>query len=247
MYPVILSNKDKNFNREELKRYKKRSKYIQQDFFSFCKEVLNAEEYEILTSKEISIENDFFNTEWAKDRRDRRSPLEFLRYLIINKVYEDFNKRYFNEIYDSGLEFVGTEGKNILETNNNITNYPDFRSRKDCLIEFIQIEKGYWIKKEKVLYFRHNKIKHLKELSKTHKIFLVISLIEEIEYQILEITPDTEIYYEPNIKKFNGKWGYKIYFEPNFRPYYDIETYKEKQIKIPVKILKEEEEQWKKF
>ena len=106
---------------------------------------------------------------------------------------------------------------------------------------------GRWIKKDKVIYFRHNKIKHLKELSRTHKVFVIISLVDEIEYQIIEITPETPIFHQKTIKKFNGKWGYKIYFEPNFRPYYDIEVYKEKQIKIPTKILKEEEEQWKKF
>lgn len=246
MYPVILS-KDKSLNREELERYKKRSNYVQQDFFTFCKEVLNTREYEILTSKEVNIDNEFFNTEWAKDRRDKRNPLEFSKNLIISRVYEEFNKRYFNEIYDKGLEFVGTEGEDILETSNDITNYPDFQSRKGCLVEFLKEEVGHWIKKNKVIYFRHNKIKHLKELSRTHKVFVIISLVDEIEYQIIEITPETPIFHQKTIKKFNGKWGYKIYFEPNFRPYYDIEVYKEKQIKIPTKILKEEEEQWKKF
>lgn len=236
MYPVILSDKDKDLNREELEKYKKRSNYVQQDFYTFCKEVLNKKEYEILTSKEINIDNEqseltldneFFNTKWALDRRDNRTVLEFVKNLIISKVFEEFNRRYFNEVYNSGLEFIGTEGSDILETHNNITNYPDFRSRKGCLIEFVKIEKGYWIKKDKVLYFRHNKIKHLKELSKIHKVFLIVSLIEDVKYQILEITPDTPIFYVKNIKKFNGKWGYRINFEPNFRPYYNIKTYKE--------------------
>ncbi|MDU5080532.1 hypothetical protein [uncultured Tissierella sp.] len=243
MHPVILST-DKKLNREELERYKKRSNYVQSDFHTFCKEVLNRREYEILTSKEINIDNEeseltldneFFNTEWALDRRDKRTSFEFSRNLIINRVFEEFNRRYFNEIYNSGLEFVGTEKKDILETTNIISNHPDFKSKKGYLIEFVKEEVGYWVKKDKVLYFRHNKIKHLKELSKIHKVFLIISLVEDIEYQILEITPDTPIFYEKNIKKFNGKWGYKIYFEPDFRPYYDIETYKEQQIKVPIK------------
>lgn len=234
MYPVILSNKDKKLNREELERYKKRSNYVQQDFYSFCEKVLSLREYRILVGKEKNLDDSFFNTYWAKDRRDNRTALEFSKNLIINKVFEEFNRNYFNEIYNSGLKFVGSEGKDVLETVNNISNYPDFKSKKNCLIEFIKEESGYWIKKEKVLYFRHNKIKHLKELSKTNKVFIIISLIEEIEYQIIEVFPSISVYHESNIKKFNGKWGYKIDFKPDFRPYYDLNTYKEQKIKTPI-------------
>ncbi len=233
MKPVILSE-DKNFNRSELERYKKRSNYVQKDFFKFCKEVLNEREYRILIGEENTIDYDFFNTEWALDRRDSRTPLQFSKYLIISRVYEEFNRRYFNEIYDKGLEFIGTEGEDILETSNDITNYPDFKSRKGCLVEFSKEEVGHWIKKDKVVYFRHNKIKYLKELSKSRKVFLLLSLIEEVEYQVIEITPNIPIFYEKNIKKFNGKWGYRINFEPQFRPYYNLKIYKEQQVKVPI-------------
>lgn len=149
MNPVILSNKDKKFDREELEKYTKRSNYLQEDFDTFCKEVLEDRYYRILKGERNVVDEDFFNSEWALDRRDNRTALEFAKSLILNKAFEEFNRRYFNLIYNSGLEYTATEGTDILETNNEISNYPDFKSRKGCLVEFIKLENGYWCKKEK--------------------------------------------------------------------------------------------------
>ena len=205
------------------KKYIKTSEFVMQDAIEFLQERNVGEEYIDVLRGKLNKEISKMLYE-QKEKRDKRTPLQYGQDLMYSKAKEIFMQEYFKLVWNRTYNFNGGEGdKPFSLKNDEITSDPDWISEGGVLIEYAYSQTEYWKNTGKA-DFRQNKLPHLLELSEINDCRILMVDMSIDSYKFIRITPDTKITFEPYIPAY-GKYGYSMKVDTSTFTKIDRELY----------------------